>query len=166
MRDGEAVIVDEFTAGDVRSSLERWTAPGHRSGKRFRFRLKLRPCSITYQNFFPFILAYRHTCTAKNGRGRIRKDPQTRDHDCSPTGCSAGLARSGLQTETAKRAVAVETAEIQAGRPVLVGTTVEKSELLSSCWSSRRFPHNLLNAGWRTWSGNRRSWLRLVGLEP
>ena len=52
------------------------------------------------------------------------------------------------KTEAAKwRAVANETAEIQKGRPVLVGTTsVEKSELLSSLLAEQEIPHNLLNA--------------------
>ena len=40
-----------------------------------------------------------------------------------------------------------ETAEQhKKGRPVLVGTSVEKSELLSALLAEQQIPHNLLNA--------------------
>ena len=154
VRNGEAVIVDEFT-GRVMPG-RRWSDGQHQAIEA-KESLVIQPetqtlASITYQNLFllypklsgmtgtakteevEFEKTYKlETTIIPTNRVRLRKD----------------LADQVFKTENAKwNAVASEIAFIHSqGRPVLVGTTsVEKSELLSSLLSEQGIPHNLLNA--------------------
>ncbi|WP_028953336.1 preprotein translocase subunit SecA [Synechococcus sp. CC9616] len=154
VRDGEAVIVDEFT-GRVMPG-RRWSDGQHQAIEA-KEALPIQPetqtlASITYQNFF---LLYPRlagmTGTAKTEEVEFEKTYklQTTIVPTNRVRARQDWADQVYKTETAKwRAVASETAEIhKKGRPVLVGTTsVEKSELLSSLLAEQDVPHNLLNA--------------------
>ena len=154
VRDGEAVIVDEFT-GRVMPG-RRWSDGQHQAIEA-KEQLPIQPetqtlASITYQNFF---LLYPRlagmTGTAKTEEVEFEKTYKL-ETTIVPTNrvrARQDWADQVYKTEVAKwRAVANETAEIyKQGRPVLVGTTsVEKSELLSSLLAEQDVPHNLLNA--------------------
>ena len=154
VRDGEAVIVDEFT-GRVMPG-RRWSDGQHQAIEA-KEKLQIQPetqtlASITYQNFF---LLYPRlsgmTGTAKTEEVEFDKTYKLQT-TVIPT--NRKISREDwpdqvFKTESAKwRAVAKEISLIhQKGRPVLVGTTsVEKSELLSSLLEEEQIPHNLLNA--------------------
>ena len=154
VRNGDAVIVDEFT-GRVMPG-RRWSDGLHQAIEA-KEQLEIQPetqtlASITYQNFF---LLYPRlagmTGTAKTEEVEFEK---TYKLEVTIVPTNRVRSRSDwtdqvYKTETAKwRAVALETAEIhKGGRPVLVGTTsVEKSELLSALLAEQDVPHNLLNA--------------------
>ena len=154
VRDGDAVIVDEFT-GRVMPG-RRWSDGQHQAIEA-KEGLSIQPetqtlASITYQNFF---LLYPRlsgmTGTAKTEEVEFEKTYKL-ETTVIPT--NRPISRKDwvdqvYKTEGGKwRAVANETAMIhKEGRPVLVGTTsVEKSELLSSLLSEENIPHNLLNA--------------------
>ena len=154
VREGEAVIVDEFT-GRVMPG-RRWSDGQHQAIEA-KENLAIQPetqtlASITYQNFF---LLYPRlsgmTGTAKTEEVEFEKTYKL-ETTVIPT--NRKISREDwvdqvFKTEAAKwRAVAKETADIhKKGRPVLVGTTsVEKSELLSALLSEQQVPHNLLNA--------------------
>ncbi len=154
VRDGEAVIVDEFT-GRVMPG-RRWSDGQHQAIEA-KEELAIQPetqtlASITYQNFF---LLYPRlagmTGTAKTEEVEFEKTYKL-ETSVIPTNkprARADWSDQVYKTEAAKwRAVALETAAIHnQARPVLVGTTsVEKSELLSSLLSEQSIPHNLLNA--------------------
>ena len=154
VRDGEAVIVDEFT-GRVMPG-RRWSDGQHQAIEA-KEALPIQAetqtlASITYQNFF---LLYPRlagmTGTAKTEEVEFEKTYKL-ETTIVPTNrvrARQDWADQVYKTETAKwRAVANETVEIhKKGRPVLVGTTsVEKSELLSSLLADQEIPHNLLNA--------------------
>ena len=154
VRDGEAVIVDEFT-GRVMPG-RRWSDGQHQAIEA-KEDLEIQAetqtlASITYQNFF---LLYPRlagmTGTAKTEEVEFEKTYKL-ETTIVPTNrvrARRDLADQVYKTETAKwRAVAKETAQIHRdGRPVLVGTTsVEKSELLSTLLAEESIPHNLLNA--------------------
>jgi len=154
VRNGDAVIVDEFT-GRVMPG-RRWS-DGLHPAIEAKEQLEIQPetqtlASITYQNFF---LLYPRlagmTGTAKTEEVEFEK---TYKLEVAIVPTNRVRSRSDwtdqvYKTETAKwRAVALETAEVhKGGRPVLVGTTsVEKSELLSALLAEQDIPHNLLNA--------------------
>ncbi len=154
IRDGEAVIVDEFT-GRVMPG-RRWSDGQHQAIEA-KEQLAIQPetqtlASITYQNFF---LLYPRlsgmTGTAKTEEVEFEKTYKLQT-TVIPT--NRKISREDwtdqvFKTESAKwRAVAKEIAAIhQQGRPVLVGTTsVEKSELISTLLEEEQIPHNLLNA--------------------
>ena len=154
VRNGDAVIVDEFT-GRVMPG-RRWSDGLHQAIEA-KEELEIQPetqtlASITYQNFF---LLYPRlagmTGTAKTEEVEFEK---TYKLEVTIVPTNRSRSRSDwtdqvYKTETAKwRAVALETAEVhKGGRPVLVGTTsVEKSELLSALLAEQDIPHNLLNA--------------------
>jgi preprotein translocase subunit SecA len=154
VRDGEAVIVDEFT-GRVMPG-RRWSDGLHQAIES-KEELPIQPetqtlASITYQNFF---LLYPRlagmTGTAKTEEVEFEKTYKL-EVTVVPTNRTrsrSDWADQVYKTEPAKwRAVALETADVhRAGRPVLVGTTsVEKSELLSALLAEQQIPHNLLNA--------------------
>ena len=154
VRDGEAVIVDEFT-GRVMPG-RRWSDGQHQAIEAKEV-LQIQSetqtlASITYQNFF---LLYPRlagmTGTAKTEEVEFEKTYRL-ETTIVPTNrvrARQDWADQVYKTEAAKwRAVANETAEIHKNeRPVLVGTTsVEKSELLSSLLAELDIPHNLLNA--------------------
>jgi len=154
VRDGEAVIVDEFT-GRVMPG-RRWSDGQHQAIEA-KEGLAIQPetqtlASITYQNFF---LLYPRlagmTGTAKTEEVEFEKtySLQTAIVPTNRVRARQDWVDQVYKTETAKwRAVAKETAEVhKQGRPVLVGTTsVEKSELLSALLAEENIPHNLLNA--------------------
>ncbi|WP_320673784.1 preprotein translocase subunit SecA [Prochlorococcus sp. MIT 1341] len=154
VRDGDAVIVDEFT-GRVMPG-RRWSDGQHQAIEA-KENLPVQPetqtlASITYQNFF---LLYPRlagmTGTAKTEEVEFEKTYKL-ETTVIPTNRPTSredLVDQVYKTEAAKwRAVAQETVHIHKKlRPVLVGTTsVEKSELLSTLLSEQNIPHNLLNA--------------------
>ena len=154
VRDGQAVIVDEFT-GRVMPT-RRWSDGQHQAIEA-KESLQVQPetqtmATITYQNLF---LLYPRlagmTGTAKTEETELEK---TYNLEVTVVPTNRLLIRKDLpdqvfKTETAKwRAVADEIGrEHKMARPVLVGTTsVEKSELISALLKERTIPHNLLNA--------------------
>ena len=154
VRNGEVVIVDEFT-GRVMPG-RRWSDGLHQAIEA-KERVDIQPetqtlASITYQNFF---LLYPKlsgmTGTAKTEEAEFEK---IYDLEVTVIPTNRPLARNDLsdvvyKTEDSKwMAVATECAQMhEGGRPVLVGTTsVEKSELLSGLLKKLGVPHNLLNA--------------------
>ena len=154
LKNGEAVIVDEFT-GRVMPG-RRWSDGQHQAIEA-KEGLKIQPetqtlASITYQNFFllyPGLAGM--TGTAKTEEVEFEKTYKLQS-TVVPTNMSRqrqDWSDQVFKTEIGKwKAVANETADIhKKGRPVLVGTTsVEKSELLSSLLQEQQIPHNLLNA--------------------
>ena len=154
IRNGEVVIVDEFT-GRVMPG-RRWSDGQHQAIEA-KESLKIQPetqtlASITYQNFFllyPGLAGM--TGTAKTEEVEFEKTYKLQS-TVVPTNKvrkRKDLPDQVFKTEIGKwRAVAAEIAQIhKEGRPVLVGTTsVEKSELLSSLLYEQQIPHNLLNA--------------------
>ncbi|MEC4802703.1 MAG: preprotein translocase subunit SecA [Jaaginema sp. PMC 1079.18] len=154
VRNGEVVIVDEFT-GRVLSG-RRWSDGLHQAieakeGVDIQNETQTL-ATITYQNFFllyPKLAGM--TGTAKTEEAEFEKI-----YDLSvtiiPTNLSSqrrDLSDMVYRTENGKWvAVAEECAEMhEAGRPILVGTTsVEKSEVLSALLQQKGIPHNLLNA--------------------
>jgi len=154
VRNGDAVIVDEFT-GRVMPG-RRWSDGLHQAIEA-KEELEIQPetqtlASITYQNFF---LLYPRLA-GMTGTAKTEEVEFEKTYKLEVTIVPTNRARSRsdwtdqvYKTETAKwRAVALETAEVhRGGRPVLVGTTsVEKSELLSALLAEQTIPHNLLNA--------------------
>ncbi|PZO22537.1 MAG: preprotein translocase subunit SecA [Leptolyngbya foveolarum] len=153
-RDGEIVIVDEFT-GRVMAG-RRWSDGLHQAIEA-KEHVEIQPetqtlASITYQNFF---LLYPKlsgmTGTAKTEEAEFEKIYKL-EVTIIPTNRPSArrdLADVVYKTENAKwNAIAQECADMnKTGRPVLVGTTsVEKSEVLSLLLSDLKVPHNLLNA--------------------
>ncbi|HHP7244296.1 MAG TPA: preprotein translocase subunit SecA, partial [Elainellaceae cyanobacterium] len=154
VRNGEVVIVDEFT-GRVMPG-RRWSDGLHQAIEA-KEHTEIQPetqtlATITYQNFFllyPKLAGM--TGTAKTEEAEFEKIYEL-EVTVVPTNRPTGrvdLSDVVYKTEEAKwRSVAQECAEMhELGRPVLVGTTsVEKSELLSTLLSELKVPHNLLNA--------------------
>lgn len=154
VRQGEVVIVDEFTG---RIMVGRRWSDGLHQAVEAKERVEIQPetqtlATITYQNFF---LIYPKlsgmTGTAKTEEAEFEKIYNlevTKIPTNRPTG-RQDLSDVVYKTEAGKwRSIAQECAEMhETGRPVLVGTTsVEKSELLSRLLSELKIPHNLLNA--------------------
>ncbi len=154
VRDGEVVIVDEFTG---RIMVGRRWSDGLHQAIEAKERVEIQResqtlATITYQNFF---LLYPKmsgmTGTAKTEETELEKvynlqvtitptNRPSRRHD---------LPDVVYKNENAKwRAIALECEELhEQGRPVLVGTTsVEKSEVISHLLQELKIPHNLLNA--------------------
>ncbi|WP_375512277.1 preprotein translocase subunit SecA [uncultured Nostoc sp.] len=154
VRNGEVVIVDEFT-GRVLPG-RRWSDGLHQAIEA-KEHVEIQPetqtlATITYQNLF---LLYPKlggmTGTAKTEEPEFEKIyklevaviPTNRDRR------REDLSDMVFKTEPGKwGAIARECAEMhELGRPVLVGTTsVEKSELLSRLLKELAIPHELLNA--------------------
>ncbi|MDZ8223005.1 preprotein translocase subunit SecA [Nostoc sp. ChiVER01] len=154
VRNGEVVIVDEFT-GRVLPG-RRWSDGLHQAIEA-KEHVEIQPetqtlATITYQNLF---LLYPKlggmTGTAKTEEPEFEKIyklevaviPTNRDRR------REDLSDMVFKTEPGKwGAIARECAEMhELGRPVLVGTTsVEKSELLSRLLKELSIPHELLNA--------------------
>jgi len=154
VREGEVVIVDEFTGRVLKG--RRWSDGLHQAIEA-KEAVKIQNetqtlATITYQNFFllyPKLAGM--TGTAKTEEAEFEKiynlqvtiiptNLPTRRRD---------LADVVYKTEDAKWiAVAKECQEMhESGRPVLVGTTsVEKSEVLARLLQQAQIPHNLLNA--------------------
>jgi preprotein translocase subunit SecA len=154
VRNGEVVIVDEFT-GRVLSG-RRWSDGLHQAieaKERVDIENETQTlATVTYQNFF---LLYPKlggmTGTAKTEEAEFEKIYKL-EVTIIPTNRTAGrrdLPDVVYKTEAGKwRSIAQECAEMhELGRPVLVGTTsVEKSEVLSQLLNQLEVPHNLLNA--------------------
>ncbi|HEY9598620.1 MAG TPA: preprotein translocase subunit SecA, partial [Cyanophyceae cyanobacterium] len=154
VRNGEVVIVDEFTGRVLQG--RRWSDGLHQAieaKERVEIQNETQTlATITYQNFFllyPKLAGM--TGTAKTEEAEFEKIYNLQV-TIIPTNRSSGrtdLSDVVYKTEAAKwGAVADECAQMhEIGRPVLVGTTsVEKSELLSGLLTERGVPHNLLNA--------------------
>ncbi len=154
VRNGEVVIVDEFT-GRVLAG-RRWSDGLHQAieaKERVDIQNETQTlATITYQNFFllyPKLAGM--TGTAKTEEAEFEKIYNLQV-TIIPTNMPPGrrdLADVVYKTEAGKwTSVAEECAEMhEKGRPVLVGTTsVEKSELLAGLLAEREVPHNLLNA--------------------
>ncbi|NET60759.1 MAG: preprotein translocase subunit SecA [Symploca sp. SIO2E6] len=154
VRNGEVVIVDEFT-GRVLTG-RRWSDGLHQAieaKERVDIQNETQTlATITYQNFFllyPKLAGM--TGTAKTEEAEFEKIYNLQV-TIIPTNRPPGrrdLADVVYKTEVGKwTSVAEECAEMhKLGRPVLVGTTsVEKSELLAGLLVQRNIPHNLLNA--------------------
>ncbi|MBR8836672.1 MAG: preprotein translocase subunit SecA [Stigonema ocellatum SAG 48.90 = DSM 106950] len=154
VRNGEVVIVDEFT-GRVLPG-RRWSDGLHQAIEA-KERVEIQPetqtlATITYQNLF---LLYPKlggmTGTAKTEEVEFEKIYKL-EVAVTPTNRPRrrqDLSDMVFKTERGKwRAIAKECAEMHAiGRPVLVGTTsVEKSEYLSQLLREQSIPHELLNA--------------------
>ena len=154
VRDGEIVIVDEFT-GRVLAG-RRWSDGLHQAVEA-KERVEIQKetqtlATITYQNFF---LLYPKlggmTGTAKTEEVELEK-VYKREVTITPTNLPSrrqDLSDVVYKTEDAKwRAIAEECVNMhQEGRPLLVGTTsVEKSEVLSALLTQQKIPHKLLNA--------------------
>ena len=154
VRNGEVVIVDEFT-GRVLAG-RRWSDGLHQAieakeGVEIQNETQTL-ATITYQNFF---LLYPKlggmTGTAKTEEPEFEKiyNLQVTIIPTNRISKRHDLSDVVYKTEAAKwRAIAEECAQMhQIGRPILVGTTsVEKSELLSGLLAQQGIPHNLLNA--------------------
>ncbi|BAZ51668.1 preprotein translocase SecA subunit [Nostoc sp. NIES-4103] len=154
VRNGEVVIVDEFT-GRVLPG-RRWSDGLHQAIEA-KEHVDIQPetqtlATITYQNLF---LLYPKlggmTGTAKTEEPEFEKIYKL-EVAVIPTNRTRNrqdLSDMVFKTEAGKwGAIAKECAEMhQVGRPVLVGTTsVEKSELLSRLLKQMSIPHELLNA--------------------
>ncbi|NET67322.1 MAG: preprotein translocase subunit SecA [Moorea sp. SIO1G6] len=154
VRNGEVVIVDEFT-GRVLAG-RRWSDGLHQAieaKERVDIQNETQTlATITYQNFFllyPKLAGM--TGTAKTEEAEFEKiyNLQVTIIPTNKPSKRRDVSDVVYKTEPAKwRAVAEECAELhEQGRPVLVGTTsVEKSELLSGLLAEKGVPHNLLNA--------------------
>ena len=154
VRNGEVVIVDEFT-GRVLPG-RRWSDGLHQAIEA-KERVEIQPetqtlATITYQNLFllyPKLAGM--TGTAKTEEVEFERIYKL-EVAIIPTNRSTqrkDLSDMVFKTEEGKwRAVAEECAQMhEIGRPVLVGTTsVEKSEYLSQLLNQRQIPYNLLNA--------------------
>ncbi|HEY9611661.1 preprotein translocase subunit SecA [Allocoleopsis sp.] len=154
VRNGEVVIVDEFT-GRVLAG-RRWSDGLHQAieaKENVEIQNETQTlATITYQNFFllyPKLAGM--TGTAKTEEAEFEKIYNLQV-TIIPTNRPSGrgdLSDVVYKTEAAKwQAIAEECAQMhEEGRPVLVGTTsVEKSELLSGLLRQRAVPHELLNA--------------------
>ncbi|WP_250123145.1 preprotein translocase subunit SecA [Chroococcidiopsis sp. CCMEE 29] len=154
VRNGEVVIVDEFT-GRVLPG-RRWSDGLHQAIEA-KERVEIQPetqtlATITYQNLFllyPKLAGM--TGTAKTEEAEFEKIYKL-EVTVIPTNrprSRQDLPDMVFKTEEAKwRAIAQECAQMhEIGRPVLVGTTsVEKSEYLSQLLNQLEIPYNLLNA--------------------
>ncbi|PZO58700.1 MAG: preprotein translocase subunit SecA [Phormidesmis priestleyi] len=154
VRNGEVVIVDEFT-GRVMTG-RRWSDGLHQAIEA-KEHVEIQPetqtlASITYQNFF---LLYPKlsgmTGTAKTEEAEFEKIYKLEVTIITTNRPSQRYDMPDVvyKTENAKwSAIAQECAAMhESGRPVLVGTTsVEKSEVLSLLLKNLDVEHNLLNA--------------------
>jgi len=154
VRNGEVVIVDEFTGRVLQG--RRWSDGLHQAieaKENVEIQNETQTlATITYQNFFllyPKLAGM--TGTAKTEEAEFEKIYNLQV-TIIPTNRPSGrrdLSDVVYKTEAAKwNAIAEECAQMhEEGRPVLVGTTsVEKSELLSGLLRQREVPHELLNA--------------------
>ncbi len=154
VRDGEVVIVDEFTG---RIMVGRRWSDGLHQAIEAQERVEIQResqtlATITYQNFF---LLYPKlsgmTGTAKTEETELEK-VYNLQVTITPTNRPSGRRDWPdvvYKNEMAKwKAIARECEELhELGRPILVGTTsVEKSEVISRLLQESNIPHNLLNA--------------------
>ena len=154
VKDGEIVIVDEFTG---RLMFGRRYSNGLHQAIEAKERVSVRSesktlATITLQNYFRMYNKLAGmTGTAKTEEDEFR-DIYNMDVVVIPT--NRPIARvdkedSVYQTEMGKyKAIANRVAEVHAtGQPVLVGTiSIEKSELISTMLRKKGIKHNVLNA--------------------
>ena len=154
VKDGEIVIVDEFTG---RLMFGRRYSNGLHQAIEAKERVLVRSesktlATITLQNYFRMYQKLAGmTGTAKTEEDEFR-DIYNMDVVVIPT--NMPIAREDLQdsvyqTERGKfKAIANRVAEVHTtGQPVLVGTiSIEKSELISEMLKKRGVKHNVLNA--------------------
>ena len=154
VKDGEIVIVDEFTG---RLMFGRRYSNGLHQAIEAKERVLVRSesktlATITLQNYFRMYQKLAGmTGTAKTEEDEFR-DIYNMDVVVIPT--NKPIAREDLQdsiyqTERGKfKAIANRIAEVhESGQPVLVGTiSIEKSELISEMLKKRGVKHNVLNA--------------------
>lgn len=154
VKDGEIVIVDEFTG---RLMLGRRFSNGLHQAIEAKEHVRVRSesktlATITLQNYFRmYDKIAGMTGTAKTEEDEFR-DIYNMDVVVIPT--NQPVARDDLhdvvyKTEKGKfKALVDKVAEIhQTGQPVLVGTiSIEKSELISTMLTRRGIKHNVLNA--------------------
>ena len=154
VKDGEIVIVDEFTG---RLMFGRRFSNGLHQAIEAKERVSVRSesktlATMTLQNYFRMYNKLAGmTGTAKTEEDEFR-DIYNMDVVVIPT--NRNIAREDLQdsvyqTEKGKfNNIAARVAEVHAtGQPVLVGTiSIEKSEVISSMLKKRGIKHNVLNA--------------------
>ncbi|MEY2984995.1 MAG: Protein export cytoplasm protein SecA ATPase helicase [Cyanobacteriota bacterium] len=154
VRNGEVVIVDEFTG---RIMVGRRWSDGLHQAIEAKERVEIQKesqtlATITYQNFF---LLYPKlsgmTGTAKTEETELEKvyNLQVTITPTNRPSSRQDWSDVVYKNELAKwKAVARECEELhQQGRPILVGTTsVEKSEVISRLLQESGIPHQLLNA--------------------
>jgi preprotein translocase subunit SecA len=154
VRDGEVIIVDEFTG---RPQFGRRWADGLHQAVEAKEGIKIQRESITYatitlQNYFRM---YRKLA-GMTGTAATEADEFFKIYGLEVTVAPTNLPlirheapAQVFQTSEARwRAVAIAIGELhQQGRPVLVGTTsIEASEQLSERLKGRGIPHQVLNA--------------------
>ena len=154
VKDGEVVIVDEFTG---RLMFGRRFSNGLHQAIEAKERVSVQSesktlATITLQNYFrSYQKLAGMTGTAKTEEDEFR-EIYNMDVVTIPTNkpiMRADLEDSVYGSEIAKfKAIANRVAEIHStGQPVLVGTiSIEKSELLSKLLNKRGIKHNVLNA--------------------
>lgn len=154
VKDGEVVIVDEFTG---RLMFGRRFSNGLHQAIEAKERVSVQSesktlATITLQNYFrTYQKLAGMTGTAKTEEDEFR-EIYNMDVVTIPTNkpiMRTDLDDSVYSTEVAKfKAIANKVAEIHStGQPVLVGTiSIEKSELLSQLLNKRGIKHNVLNA--------------------
>ncbi len=154
VKDGEIVIVDEFTG---RLMFGRRYSNGLHQAIEAKERVKVRSesktlATITLQNYFRMYKKLAGmTGTAKTEEDEFR-DIYNMDVVVIPTNKPVirdDLQDSVYQTERGKfKAIADRVTEVhKTGQPVLVGTiSIEKSELISDLLKKRGVKHNVLNA--------------------
>jgi preprotein translocase subunit SecA len=154
VKDGEIVIVDEFTG---RLMYGRRYSNGLHQAIEAKEHVLVRSesktlATITLQNYFRmYDKLAGMTGTAKTEEDEFR-DIYNMDVVVIPTNkpvIRKDLQDSVYQTERGKfKAIANRVAEVhETGQPVLVGTiSIEKSELISDMLDKEGIPHNVLNA--------------------
>ena len=153
-RDGEIIIVDEFT-GRLQPG-RRWSEGLHQAieaKEGVAVQKESRTfASITFQNYFRLYAKLSGmTGTAQTSSEEFFKVYGLEVAAIPPNRPSARLDRNDLifQTEVGKfRAVARKVKELNAkGQPVLIGTvSIEKNELLGKFLTQEGVPHEMLNA--------------------
>ncbi|MBR6387892.1 MAG: preprotein translocase subunit SecA, partial [Thermoguttaceae bacterium] len=154
VRDGEIVIVDEFTGrlGEGR----KWREGIHQAVEaKEHVEITVatgQAARVTVQDFF---LRFEHLA-GMTGTARTSKRELSKIYKCHvipvPTNRPprrVKLPTRVFATERAKwNAIVQEIAELHSlGRPVLIGTrTIDKSEILSRLLDERKMEHNVLNA--------------------
>ena len=153
VRDGEIVIVDEFT-GRL-SEGRKWRSGIHqaveaREGLKVTFDAG-QAAQVTVQDYF---LRYRHlagmTGTAATSAAELKKIYRARGRGRADQPAAGPAALPTMCTPRARRWAAVvdEVAALHAaGRPVLVGTrSIDKSEHFRGCSPPAGIEHHVLNA--------------------
>ena len=154
IRDGEIVIVDEFTGRLAEG--RKWRSGLHQAIEaREDLEISIESgeaARITIQDLF---MRYSRLCgmtgTAANSASELRKIYDVRVVDVPTNKPPKRIQWPDLVFGSATKkwqAIADEILEIhRTGRPVLIGTrSIDKSELLSNILNSRNVEHNVLNA--------------------